>query len=379
MAHRNVGRPARLDRQADADQARAHSVQRIGFSVEADQVGLLQALDPGLQLLGGQNGLVFTRRGQCRIQRAGGGRLGAAPREAGRGTAQARGGLAGRCRRRHRRTQFLQGLGEAVARIQFGQLRHVLLAQRQAGRAGLERQVGADGHQLAVQRQALQRGAQVLADLALHGRRGRHHPVQVLVLGQPLGSGLRPALLHARHVVDRVAHQRQQVDDLIGAHAELVHHRRVGIHAAAGHGIDQLDTRAHQLGEVLVAGGDGHLQVLRQALQRKRADHIVGFHAGDAQDADAQRFDDAAHRLDLAAQLIGHRRAVGLVLVVQVITEGLAGRIDHERDVGRALLQRRTQHVDHAEQRAGGLTLCIGQGRQRVERAVQVTGPVDQD
>jgi hypothetical protein len=163
------------------------------------------------------------------------------------------------------------------------------------------------------------------------------------------------------------------------AHAELLHHRRIRIHAAAGHGVDQLDARAHQLGEVLVAGGNGHLQVLRQALKGQRADHIVGFHAGDAQDADAQRFDDAAHRLDLAAQLIGHRRAVGLALVVQVVTEGLAGRVDHERDVGRALLQRRTQHVDHAEQRAGGFTLCIGQGRQRVERAVQVTGPVDQD
>jgi hypothetical protein len=167
---------------------------------------------------------------------------------------------------------------------------------------------------------------------------------------------------HARHVVDRVAHQRQQVDDLVGAHAELLHHRRIRIHAAAGHGVDQLDARAHQLGEVLVAGGNGHLQVLRQALQGQRADHIVGFHAGDAQDADAQRLDDAAHRLDLAAQLIGHRRAVGLVLVVQVVTEGLARRIDHERDVGRAFLQRRTQHVDHAEQRAGGFTLCIGQG-----------------
>ncbi|KAG1317119.1 hypothetical protein G6F62_013078 [Rhizopus arrhizus] len=219
----------------------------------------------------------------------------------------------------------------------------------------------------------------VLADLALHGRRGRHHPVQVLVLGQPLGGGLRPALLHARHVVDGVTHQRQQVDDLVGTHAELVHHCRVRIHAAAGHGVDQLDARTHQLGEVLVAGGDGHLQVLRQALQGQRADHIVGFHAGDAQDADAQRLDDAAHRLDLAAQLVGHRRPVGLVLVVQVIAEGLAGRIDHERDVGRAFLQRRAQHVDHAEQRAGGFTLCIGQGRQRVERAVQVTGPVDQD
>ncbi len=379
VADRNIGGLARLDRQADADQARAHRVQRIGFGIEADQIGLLQALDPGLQLLAGQHGLVFTWRGQRRIQRASSGGLGAATGEAGGGTAQARGSFAGHRGRRQWRTQLLQRLGEAIARVQLGQHRYVLLTQGKRGRAGVQLHVGADGHQLAVQRQPLQRGAQVLADLALHGRRGCHHAVQVLVLGQPLGGGLRPAFLHARHVVDGVAHQRQQVDDLVGAHAELVHHRRIRIHAAAGHGVDQFDARAHQLGEILVAGGNGHLQVLRQALQRQRADHIVGLHAGNAQDADAQRLDDAAHRFDLAAQLIGHRRAVGLVLLVQVVAEGLAGRIDHERHVGRALLQRRTQHVDHAEQRAGGFTLCIGQGRQRVERAVQVTGPVDQD
>ena len=64
VADRNVGGPARLDRQADADQARAHRVERIGFSIEADQLGLLQPLDPGLQLPAGQHGLVFTRRGQ---------------------------------------------------------------------------------------------------------------------------------------------------------------------------------------------------------------------------------------------------------------------------------------------------------------------------
>ncbi|MNV49178.1 hypothetical protein D3C71_1411220 [compost metagenome] len=115
------------------------------------------------------------------------------------------------------------------------------------------------------------------------------------------------------------------------------------------------------------------------ALQGQRADHIIGFHAGDAQDAQAQRFDDAAHRLDLRAQVVGHRRAVGLVVGIQVVTEGLAGRIDHEGDVLGALLQGGAQHVDHAEQRAGGFTVCVGQRRKRVERAIQVTGPVNQD
>ncbi|KAG1551332.1 hypothetical protein G6F50_013189 [Rhizopus delemar] len=107
VADRNVGGPARLDGQTDTDQARTHRVQRIGLGIEADQVGLLQALDPGLQLLAGQHRLVFTGRGQRRVQRAGGRRFGAATGEAGGGTAQARGGLTGSGGRRQRCSQFL--------------------------------------------------------------------------------------------------------------------------------------------------------------------------------------------------------------------------------------------------------------------------------
>ncbi len=255
----------------------------------------------------------------------------------------------------------------------------MLLAQAQVARALFQRHVGADGDQLAVERQPRQRGAQVLADLALHGGRGGHHAVQVVVLGQPFGGGLGPALVHAGHVVHGIAHQRQVIDDLVGAHAELVHHRGIGIGTAAGHGVDQDHPRAHQLGEVLVAGGDGHLQPVGGAGQGQGADHVVGLHPGHAQDVDAQRVHDVAHRLHLRAQVVGHRRAVGLVLGVQVVAEGLAGGVDHEGHVVGLFLQRGPQHVDHAEQRAGGFAGGIGQRRQRVERAVQVTGPVDQD
>ena len=54
-------------------------------------------------------------------------------------------------------------------------------------------------------------------------------------------------------------------------------------------------------------------------------------------------------------------------------------RYRHELQFIGLVFQDGAQHVDHAEQRAGGFTLCIGQGRQRVERAVQVTGTVDKD
>ena len=45
-------------------------------------------------------------------------------------------------------------------------------------------------------------------------------------------------------VVDLVAHQRQVIDDLVGAHAEFFDHRRIGIQPAAAHGVDQSDACA---------------------------------------------------------------------------------------------------------------------------------------
>src|SRR5690606_22421541 len=185
-------------------------------------------------------------------------------------------------------------------------------------------------------------------------------------------------------VVDGVAHQRQQVDDARGRHAELGDDRLVAVQLAAAHGVDQLDAaaageRLHQLCEVLVACGDGDVAALARRLQRQGADDVVGLDPGDAQHREAERLHDVAHRLDLRAQVVGHRRAVGLVLGIQVVAEGLAGGVEHEGGAVRLLLERGAQHVDHPEQRAGGLAGGVGQRRQRVEGAVQVGRAVDQD
>src|SRR5690606_12331878 len=85
------------------------------------------------------------------------------------------------------------------------------------------------------------------------------------------------------------------------------------------------------------------------------------------------------HRLDLRAQVVGHRRARGLVLGIHVVAEGLAWRVEDEGDVFGLFLQVRAQHVGHAEQRPGRLAGGVAQRRQRVEGAVEVGGAVDQD
>ena len=85
-------------------------------------------------------------------------------------------------------------------------------------------------------------------------------------------------------------------------------------------------------------------------------------------------------RLDLRAQVVGHRRTMRLVLGEQVVAEGLAGRVEHHRDaLGVVVLQELVEHVEHAEHRAGRFAARVGERRQRVKGAVQVGRSVDED
>ena len=120
--------------------------------------------------------------------------------------------------------ELAQRLLEAVARVQRAQVLDVPRAQHQVGGRAVQREVGLDGDQRAVERQARQRGAQVLADLAGDLARTRDHLIERAVLAEPLRRGLGSAFVHAGHVVDAVAHQREEIDDLVRPHAELVDH-----------------------------------------------------------------------------------------------------------------------------------------------------------
>ena len=267
---------------------------------------------------------------------------------------------------------------EAVARIQFRQRGDVARLELELLRRLLQRHVLLDRHQGAVERQPLQHCAQVLADLAADPIGIGDHRIQRAVLAQPLGGGLGPALVHAADVVHGVAHQRQEIHDLLRTHAELGHHPGLVEHAAR-HRVGQGDARPHQLGEVLVAGGDVHRDAGRMRLHGERADDVVGLHPWHAQDREAQRLDDLLHRFDLGAQVVGHGAAGGLVLGIQRIAEGRPRRVQDEGDVVGVLLQRRPQHVDDAEQRAGRTAIRGGQRRQGVEGTEQVGRSVDQD
>ena len=181
------------------------------------------------------------------------------------------------------------------------------------------------------------------------------------------------------NVIDFVAHQREEVDDQLRADAELVLHA-FDVIDATGHGVDQGDMRADQLGHVLVASGDDHVALERGTLPRQCSNHVVRLDAFNAQQWHTQRTHTGMQRLDLATQVVGHRWTMGLVFSEQRVSEGRAlGVENHREGAVRILPTQRQQHVQHALHGAGGLAGRGGQRRQGVEGAVEVGRTVHQN
>ncbi|MNN28925.1 hypothetical protein D3C81_1425080 [compost metagenome] len=198
------------------------------------------------------------------------------------------------------------------------------------------------------------------------------------MLGQPFDRGLGADLGHAGDIVDRIADQRQVVDDALGRHAELGRHAR-GIEHFAAHGVDQRDLVVDQLRQVLVAGGYHRTHALLGGLARQRADHVVGLDAVDHHDRPAQRAHGLVDRLDLAGQVFRHGRAVFLVGRIHVVAEGLALCVEHAGAIlCRVIVAQLAQHVDHAVDCPCGQTLSIPQVRQSVISAIQIARSVDE-
>ena len=104
--------------------------------------------------------------------------------------------------------------------------------------------IGFHRHKSLGQRQEIEHLPQVIAYRAFDLAGMSDHAFEGLVLVQPLDGRLRAALMHARHVVNRIADQRQIVDDALGRYAEF------GLHAGAverfiAHGVDQRNVLGH--------------------------------------------------------------------------------------------------------------------------------------
>ena len=75
-----------------------------------------------------------------------------------------------------------------------------------------------------------------LANLARHFFGPGHDLIKAAELIQPLGRSFRPHLRYARDVIDAIAGQGQQVDDLLRIHPKLFPHPGL-IQGGIGHGV----------------------------------------------------------------------------------------------------------------------------------------------
>ena len=380
VGQRHVGGLARLDGEGHADHLGLLRIETGGLGVEGDQLGGFQLFQPGVEARLLQHRLVARFAGRCHgaLSRSRLGRIEQAT-----------------ARRRHRgRTglgllalQLVEPALEFQLAIQGDQRRTVRLAGMQVVDADVQFDIGLDGRQLVGEeghllvlgelgRQGLGAADRQLGDLV---QAGVEHVEAAADADQQAQRGLLADTRHTGDVVDLVAHQGQVVDDQLGADAEFLAHTRDVVDAAS-HGVDQGDMRADQLGHVLVAGGNHHVTAQRGGLPGQGADHVVGLHTFHAQQRVTEGAYSGMQRLDLAAQLLGHRRAMRLVVLEHRVAEGRTLGVEHHGEGAvRVLLAQALEHVQHALHRAGLQALGVGQWRQGVEGAVQVGGAVDQN
>ncbi len=155
VSDRDVARDAEFHREADADDVGAHRIDAGGFGIERDQLGVLQFLQPCIELRGCRDEFVLAGEGPvagvCGICRACG------------SDCSGDGLFARRCERiatevartvvrSLRLVQLFQRSLEFVARIQLTQQRSVFCAWDQIHRCQRQGHVGLDRDQRARQR-----------------------------------------------------------------------------------------------------------------------------------------------------------------------------------------------------------------------------------
>ena len=379
MRERDVARLAGRHGERQADDLRLQRIEARGLGVEADELGRLDARAPARErrLVGDDlvadafrlAGRVGRRLGD--VEAAPAGVLRRAPRNLAGGVG---GGRARRCGR-----LVAQQAPELVALVDRTQRVLAHRVDRQLVEGDGQLAIGLHRQQAPPLRQPVESLAQVLADDTRDLGRVRDDVVERAVLREPFDRGLRPDLVDAGHVVDRIADQRQVVEELVGAHAELGEHTRL-VQRLVGHRVDAGDAGHDELRHVLVAGGDQRLDIRALGRVRQRGDDVVRLDAFDHQQRPAMRAHQRVQRLDLAREILGHRRPVRLVLRIPVVAKRLARRVEHHGEVvGRRVVDELLQHRQHAAHRAGGLAARGAQVRQRVKRAVEVRRAVDED
>ena len=335
MCQRHIGGLVGGNGKRHSDDACRHVIKAGGLGVKGELTGLLQALQPGIQLRLGEHRLV-VRSGNRR--RRGIGRFAALPRFI---------------------VQFFQQPCEFEVGIKLTQLIDIRGLHLQVLWPAIQIQVATDRGQLARQRQPVEVLAQALTDLALDVAGMRHNVIQRAMISQPPGRRFRPDLGNTRDVIGAITRQRQEIYDLFRGHAELLLDPGT-VEGGTRHGIDQRHMLIDQLCHVLVTGRNDRFNALPGGLAGQRTDDVVGLHIRDLQQRQPHGTHQCMQRFDLDGEFLRHRGPVRLVVTVQVVAEGLAAGVKHHgHQRWLVLLDEAAQHIDDTVYRTGRLTTRV--------------------
>ena len=376
MPQRQIGGASRRHGQRQSDQRRARRIQAVRFGVDGDE-----ATGGDLRQEGAQCGLGGNRRvgteTRCHLRRLG-------------WFGERQCGLGATWRRLHRRCggcrclavqpQAGDDAAEPLCPQPRRQLGLVILPRMQLIGRQRQRRIGAQRHQLARETRLVGMLDQAVAPLRrLHRRRRCQHAVQVAELVDELGGTLGADARYARHVVHGVADQRLDVDHLVRRDAELLHHFG-GADRLLLDRIQHLHAWADELHQVLVGRHDGGLPTRFVRGLRIGGDQVVRFPVFQLDRRHAECRGRLAHQVELRHQIVGWRRAMCLVGIVQPVAECLPAGIEDYRDVRADMLaQQLGQHVGEAEHRVHRRAVGPGHRRQRVVGAEDEARSVDQD
>ena len=170
--------------------------------------------------------------------------------------------------------------------------------------------------------------------------------------------------LHTGHVVGRITDQRQHVDHVVGLHPKLLLHlRRIVdfVFADILTGTQHLHLVIHQLEVVFVRRNAQDLMSVHRFSLRDRTNDVIGFEAGHFDALQPHHRDQLLDTSKLRHQIIGKGIAMGLVLIVHLVSKRRFLRVEHHGNSIRiVLVQQRRQHVGkgkHGKRRLTGIRL----------------------
>ena len=151
---------------------------------------------------------------------------------------------------------------------------------------------------------------------------------------------------HPRHIVDRIAHERQKIDDLIGPDAP-VSQQFLGAEVGIRSQIQQPHMVAEQLPRVFVGRGDDAVAARRDGAHGEGGQQVVGLEAGLFEIGNAHHVEQPPNQRNLRHEIGGHLRAGALVGLEKFVAKRRTWRIDGADEIVGLLL------LDDVEQVAG--------------------------